>query len=168
MAWKHSVTPKTFAENYRESIRVGFNWDRFLDEAWPVERVILNSRSDLSRCFMPWYIGKTGDEVAFDHPEAVPLRLTDVPKSFQILNEERKTDIQAYVETFRTHRGVVEFAVPTYALPEDQHFVLDGNHRLSALAMVSVPFEATLWNVRGPLDVDCLLDLVHWINKAKD
>jgi hypothetical protein len=31
----------------------------------------------------------------------------------------------------------------------------------------SVPFEVTLWNVRGPLDPSCLLDLIHWLPPRK-
>jgi hypothetical protein len=160
------LTPESFAARFRDDIRVGFNWDRFLDESWPIELVTLNSPSALSRCFMPWYIGKTGDEVAYDDPEAAPMSLDDVPKVKGILNDERLADIREYVNSFKNYPGVIEFAVPTYALPDNQYFVLDRNHRLSALTLVSVPFEVTVWNVCGPLDPDCLLDLIHWQRKS--
>jgi hypothetical protein len=116
---------------------------------------------------MPWYIGIKGDEVAYDDPGAVPMSLTDVLKAMKILNDERQADIQQYVDFYRGQDGVIEFAAPTYALPDNRYFVLDGNHRLSALTFVSVPFVVTLWNVCGPLDKDCLLDLVHWHPKPK-
>jgi hypothetical protein len=122
----------------------------------------LASSSAFSQCFTPWYIGKTGAEVAYDHPEAVPMCLADVPKAASILNEERKSDLQEYADSFRNQKKSVEFTVPTYSLPDNQYFILDRNHRLSALTLAPVPFSVTLWNVRGPLDPDCLLDLIHW------
>ena len=167
MAASQIPTPITFAEKFREVIRVGFNWDRFFEEKWPIELVTLDSKSALARCFMPWYIGAKGDEVAYDAPDAVPMSLIDVPKAKWILNEERQADIHEYVESVRDQEGVVRFVAPTYALPDNQYFILDKNHRLAALTLNSGPFEVTLWNVRGPLDPDCLLDLIHWMPPRK-
>jgi hypothetical protein len=160
------ITPQVFSSTFREVIRVGFNWDRFFAESWPVKEVKLASLDDLARCFMPWYIGKSGQEVAYDDAEAVPMRLTDVPKAVKLLNDERRGDLQEYIEMHRRQDGTVEFIAPTYSLPDSQYFLLDRNHRLSALTLESVPFEVTLWNVCGPLDSDCLLDLVHWTKRA--
>jgi hypothetical protein len=162
MAERSVITPHEFADKFRDAIRVGFNWDRFFDEAWEVEAVTLDSREALGRCFMPWYIGKGGEEVAYDHQEAVPMSLADVPKAKPILNDERQKDVEDYVKEFKSQQEAIEFTAPTYALPDDCYFVLDRNHRLSALAISSVPFRVTLWNVRGPLDQECLLDLLHW------
>lgn len=156
-----------FADQFRDAIRVGFNWKRFFAEKWPIETVTLSSRPQLARCFVPWYIGPQGNEVAYDDPIAVPMRLTDVPKSIPLLNEERRADVYDYVDQFKSEAATVRFAVPTYSLPDDHHFVLDRNHRLSALTLESVPFEVTLWNVRGPLESDGLLDLIHWLPPRK-
>ena len=95
------------------------------------------------------------------------MSLHDVPKAMPLLNEERKADIQNYVDLFRKEKGVIEFTAPTYALPDGQYFILDRNHRLSALALNAVPFRVTLWNVRGPLESDGLLDLIHWTPPRK-
>lgn len=161
------ASPVEYDSTFRDVIRVGFNWDRFLNEKWPVEFVTLDSSESLSRCFMPWYIGAKGEEVAYDYPDAVPMSLSDVPKAVELLNEERRADIQQYVDSFRGQKGTIQFSAPTYALPDDRYFILDRNHRLSALAMNAVPFEVTLCNVRGPLDSDCLLDLIHWVPPRK-
>jgi hypothetical protein len=166
MATENYHTPELFARQFRDVIRVGLNWERFFEESWPIEPVILSTHADLERCFLPWYIDKGGEEVAYDDPEAAPMRLTDVPKIKGILNDERQEDIHDKVTRFRDGHGIIEFSAPTYSLPDSQYFVLDRNHRLSALTMVSVPFEVTLWNVRGPLDSDCLLDLIHWERKS--
>ena len=163
MAPSNAKSPAEFAELFRSVIRVGFNWKRFFEEKWPIELVTLASQEDLSRCFMPWYIGPNGNEVAYDDPKAVPIRLDDVPKSIGILNEEHRRDIQKYVELFHNQKDTIKFNAPTYQLPNNCYFILDRNHRLAALAVHSLPFEVTLSNVRGPLKPDCLLDLIHWI-----
>ena len=163
MAERPSPTPEEFEEKFRESIRVGFNWDRFLAERWPIERVVLVSENDLGRCFTPWYVGKGAEELPYDHPHAVPMSLSDVPKAFAILSDERKADIQEKIDNFRGGPSPVRFIAPTYALPDDRYFVLDKNHRLSALALSGKPFEAELWNVRGPFEKECLLDLDFWL-----
>lgn len=161
-------TPEEFETTFRESIRVGFNWDRFLKEKWPIERVILKSPNDFDRCFTPWYVGKSAEELPYDHPHAVPMSLTDVPKAFSILSEERQADIQQKIQQLRSGPSQAKFTVPTYALPGDTFFVLDKNHRLSSLAISGVPFEVELWNVRGPTEKECLLDLDFWLKDKAD
>ncbi|MBL8827739.1 MAG: hypothetical protein JNM18_12240 [Planctomycetaceae bacterium] len=156
-------TPEEFREQFVDCIRVGFNWDRFLVERWPIEPVVLASESDLARCFTPWYVGKGAEELAYDHPHAVPMSLADVPKAFTILNDERKAAIQEKIDLLRGDSSPVRFIAPTYALPDNRYFVLDRNHRLSALALSGTRFEVELWNVQGPFEEACLLDLNFWL-----
>ena len=159
------IDPKSFAAKFRDEIRVGFNWDRMFHESWPIEVVALTSPNSFVRCFMPWYIGKSGNEVAYDDPEAHPISLADVPKVLGILNIERQDDIHRYANVFQEQKHAADFCVPSYALPKGQHFILDRNHRLAALTLATVPFSVTLWNVRGPLEPNGLLDLIHWMPK---
>lgn len=84
------------------------------------------------------------------------MKLTDVPKSIPILITGRQIDIIHYVSEFRNQPGINKVTAPTYVLPNDQYFALNGNHRLSALALNSVPFEITLWKTRGPIAADAL------------
>ncbi len=168
MVERAAPTPKEFEVEFRESIRVGFNWDRFLTEKWPIERVALKSESNLARCFTPWYVGKGAEELSYDHPHAVPMSLSDVPNAFAILSGERKVDIQEKIDEIRGGPSPARIIVPTYALPEDRYFVLDKNHRLSALALSGMLFEVELWNVRGPFEKDCLLDLDFWLKDKGD
>jgi hypothetical protein len=129
----------------------------------------LVSKDDLGRCFTPWYVGKRGEELPYDDPHAVPMSLSDVPKAFTILSDERKADIQEKIDTLRGDPSPVRFIAPTYALPDDRYFVLDKNHRLSALALCGKPFEVELWNVGGPFEKECLLDLDFWLkDKANE
>jgi hypothetical protein len=160
----HEMTPAAFAKQYREVVRVGFNWNRFILESWPVREVVITEQSDLRRCFMPWYIDADGKEVAYDDELAVPMCVRDVPHAMKLLNKERHHDIQQYVEEFQLHPDNIQFAAPTFALPDDQYFVLDRNHRLSALAVQPVHFKVVLWNVHGPFEKDALLDLHYWLH----
>jgi len=161
-------TAKELAEKFREDIRVGLNWDRFLAEQWPIERVKLTTRESLKHCFTPWYVGKAGDEVAYDDDDAVPMSTKDVPKAVDILSEERKADIEEKIDKFLDESGTIRFIAPTYGLPDGGYFILDRNHRLAALAASALPFEVELWNIRGPLEEDCLLDLAHWLRKEEE
>ena len=165
MSQRSPPTPEQFEERFRDEIRVGFNWDRFLAERWPIELVTLVSHPDLCRCYAPWYVDPAADEVPYDDPQAVPMRLHDVPKAFEILGVEHKAAIQEKVAKLRDSTGLIRFSVPSYSLPDGDYFILDRNHRLSALAVSEMPFEVELWNVRGPLDKDCLLDLHHWVKE---
>jgi len=165
MTERVAPTSHEFEDRFRDEIRVGFNWDRFLSERWPIERVALTTYADLGRCFAPWYVGKTGDEVPYDDPDAVPMSLHDVPKAFEILGDVKRADIQEKIDELRKHPPVVEFTVPSYGLPDGGYFILDRNHRLSALTLSGVQFHVDLWNVHGPFEKDCLLDLHHWLEK---
>ena len=159
---KPQVSAEVFKSTFQDVIRVGLNWERFLAEQWPIEEVRLESHDELARCFVPWYIGKGGEEVAYDHPEAVPMRLVDVPKATRLLHDERQDDIRDNVSEYERHASDVEFIAPSYALPGNEYFLLDRNHRMSALTIAPVRFRVTLWNVRGPLEKEGLLDLIHW------
>jgi hypothetical protein len=96
------------------------------------------------------------------------MSLSDVPHAFLILNDERKADIQEKIDDLRSSPSPVRFIAPTYALPDDRYFVLDKNHRLSALAVSGKPFETELWNVQGPFEKECLLDLTFWLKDTCD
>ena len=153
-------TPATFEATFRPDIRVCFNWNRFRSEQWPIEAVRVSDREVLGECVLPWYLGRTGQEVAFDQPGAVPIRLAQIPEVVASL-AKRQTGIEEYTTKFRAERQV-EFSVPTYNLGNRRHLALDGNHRLSALILASVSFAVTFWCVGGPLDARCLPDLIHW------
>ncbi len=153
-----------FADKFREDIRVGLNWDRFLREEWPVEKIVIKSVAGLKQCFVPWYIGPDGKELAYNMENAVPMRLTDVPKAMDLLHGERTADIEMKVRELKDTTECIFIEAPTYALRRNQYFVLDRNHRLSALTMMPARFEVTLWNIRGPFELDGLLDLYHWLS----
>jgi hypothetical protein len=166
---KRAVAPThaEFDEEFRDAIRGGFNWDRFLDEQWPIERVVVDSKEQLGRCFTPWYIGLVGDQVAYDDPASAPMSVADVPKAMPVLSEERKADILDKIASFCGEDGTIRFVAATYGLPDGNFFVMDRNHRLAALVFCDKPFKVELWNVRGPFETDALMDLHYWVRNEE-
>ncbi len=68
-------THNEFENRFRESIRVGFNWSRFLTEQWPIEQVTLDSASWKRELFpsdaeelIQWICGQ-GMTPILAHPE---------------------------------------------------------------------------------------------------
>ena len=148
--------------NNQRGIQVCFNWARFLSERWPIELVRLYNIAELSRCFLPWYLGPAGREVQYADQCAKPISLPELPSAFASLRHDHQTGIQDYVRKFQASSGPICFAAPTYLLPGNRYLGMDGNHRLAALMLANRTFEVTLCNVRGPLEANCLLDLIHW------
>jgi hypothetical protein len=155
-------TPENFATVFGSTIRVCFNWNRFFSERWPVAPIRVTTIDELGACVLPWYLGSSRGEVLYTQPDAIPLELSRLPQALNSLNQKRQAGIQNYVAKFKEMATTVEFPVPAYTLSDNRHLVLDGNHRLSALMLCSVPFIVTLWSIRGPLEANCLPDLVHW------
>ena len=120
----------------------------------------------LGNSILPWYLGRTGQEVVCDAADATPIRLAQIPVVLASLNEKRQAGIQEYVYQFRQQPSV-KFSVPSYDLGNNRQLSLDGNHRLSALLLTDVPFTVTFWSVRGPMEADCLPDLIHWVSSAE-
>src|SRR5215208_1103151 len=109
MSVRSAPTPEEFEQRFRDDIRVGFNWDRFLAERWLIELVTLVSHPDLGRCYAPWYVGAGADEVSYDDPQAVPMCMHDIPKAFEILGDEHKAAIQEKVDKLRDATGLIRF-----------------------------------------------------------
>jgi hypothetical protein len=160
------ATPEDYATEYRAVIRVGFNWNRFHKERWPIAAAQVVDRQMLGNSILPWYLGRTGQEVVYDAADATPIHLAQIPVVLASLNEQRQAGIQKYVYQFRSQPSV-KFSVPSYDLGNSRQLALDGNHRLSALLLTDVPFTVTFWSVRGPMEADCLLDLIHWVSSAE-
>ena len=64
-----------------------------------------------------------------------------------------------YVKAFKDGSKGSTFQIPAYFVSQSQSVVLDGNHRLAALMLTSVPFCVHVYEVLGPSDPSCLLDL---------
>lgn len=151
---RHSdgVPVKMSAADYSSrfpAINVRFNWQRFGESHWPVHRYVVEDRKTLLNLTtalrlrfgrQPRILKPIGS-----HFMSIAEMVATVPQ----MSDMRRSIIDKYVEQFWV-QDHVELEVPTYRLPHNRQMLLDGNHRLTALATVDVPFRLTLFSVKGP------------------
>jgi len=155
-----------FHSKFCRGIRVAFNWQRLFVEGWPIAVSKLQDSAIFSTLKLPWYLGDSGF-VSFNAPGALPVRLVDIEKWYPLLPEKQQSDIDNIKGEFLSGARTTEFEFPVYAVPKDEYLVMDGNHRLSALALAKLPFTIDMWVVRGPIDPVALKDLTHIIQGAQ-
>ncbi|WP_405592239.1 hypothetical protein [Streptomyces sp. NBC_01190] len=120
----------------------------------------------LAGYFAPWY-GDGQDEVGHDHPGAVPLRHTEIAAAGAVLAPSRLARIESLRDQYAGRMGGAEISLllATYALGGNRFLVLDGNHRLNALARLiaqGCPVTLTEFRLTAPVDPVLLPDLAHF------
>jgi hypothetical protein len=116
----------------------------------------------------PWYRDGSGSrEVGHDHPEAVPLRHAELAVDPSVLDGDRRLRIGMLRDHYAAQPDGqrVSLILATYALDADRRLVLDGNHRLTALAQLvaqGCPVRIVEFRLTGPLDPGILPDLTHY------
>ena len=92
-----------------------------------------------------------------------PIALSDIPNVLSLLKKKRQQLILNFSKSFNKDRQPVQLVVPAYTLGKNQSILLDGNHRMAALAISQVTFRVMTFTVFGPMDSNILPDLQHWI-----
>lgn len=124
--------------------------------------------SDLEGYHAPWYRDASGSgEVAYDHEDAVPIRHTELVTDLSVLRGERRSRIEALRDQYATRLDGpgVSLTLATYALGPDRSLVLDGNHRLTALAQLvakGCPVRLIEFRLTAPVSSAILPDLIHY------
>lgn len=116
----------------------------------------------------PWYrdASRSG-EVEYDHRAAMPIRHTELVTDLSVLQGDRRSRIGALRDQYATQldgRGV-SLILATYALDPDRSLVLDGNHRLTALAQLvakGCPARLIEFRLTAPVSSAILPDLIHY------
>jgi hypothetical protein len=154
-------------------VRVMLDWTRLGQLATAglvhVHRLALTPGHDLSLLFAPWYRTPSRGDVAWDTAGARPYSIAEVVADGSGLGAAHRAKIAGIRRAMRTLATVGPLAVPTYAVGAGRELVLDGNHRLAALAG-----DADLWRraqveryvVTGPVTADLLPDLRHWARRG--
>ncbi len=160
-AWTDSIGPTTEAlmnvpgdrvpfEAFREHftrgpdrIRVALDWDRLAAlvaagaaevRALTIDLQPYGGTAELDAFAAPWYTAD-GAEVAYDHGDAVPLGFAGLAEGLGCLSEDRRARVEAIRSRYAQSDGRrIELVLATWALPGGRRLVLDGNHRLAALA----------------------------------
>jgi hypothetical protein len=154
------VTPEQFCAKF-SGICGMLNWQRFLAEKWPLEIVLLTDRQAFAHIRLSWFLSLNNVFVAFDEPGATPVRLDDVQSWYPFLPPKHKNRIEQRKREYLDGSRKPEFEFPSYAIPTNEHLVLDANHRLSALALSGASFLLHMFVLEGPLDPDALADLQY-------
>ncbi|NUT99820.1 MAG: hypothetical protein HOY78_48200 [Saccharothrix sp.] len=130
------------------SVRVLLDWDAVA--GCEVDLRVSRSRDLLGGLFTVWYAG--GAE--FDADGARPLRVRDAV-------DERPDRIAPIEASLRAANRPVQLTLPVYALPGDDHLLLDATHRSVAAFRSGLPVRLLLFALRGPVDPAVLPDLRH-------
>jgi hypothetical protein len=116
----------------------------------------------------PWYRDGAGyGEVGYDHRDAEPVRHAELATDLSVLQDDRQLRIGELRDRFATQidgRGV-SLILATYALGPDRYLVLDGNHRLTALAQLvakGCPARLIEFRLTAPVSSAILPDLIHY------
>ncbi len=154
-----------FKTVFEQNITVLLNWDA-LSHSRAQARVnvkLLTSREELENLYTPWHLNAQQQEVGYDGTTDAPLKISQVQTSLSSLNPKRQKAITELAQSFSQYTKAVEFYVPLYKFSESQYFVLDANHKLSALYMSAVPFKIIAFVVEAPATTDILQDLENLI-----
>ena len=143
------------------AIRVELNWDAVRKGKWPVDAKVIESMEVLDDAFFPWYLRDDGREVAYSEDGAKPVGVSQVSALEGKLSQERKAKILAMRRSFEAVPEV-QLVIPAYSLKGSGHLILDGCHRLAALAGTDTSLRMLLLTLRGPIDPEVLPDLRHW------
>jgi hypothetical protein len=117
--------------------------------------------------YAPWYADSAGArEARFDAPGAVPLRHADLAADASLLDGARRARIAELRAHYATQLGGgVTLILATYALGGSRRLVLDGNHRLTAIAQLvaaGCPARLVEFRLTAPMDPAILPDLVRY------
>ncbi|MFF7244660.1 hypothetical protein ACFZBU_12275 [Embleya sp. NPDC008237] len=164
-----------------DRIRVHLDWDRLAglvgdnDGAVRIERVLTTMEprdlAALAHYRTPWYhdpASPAGGEVGYDDPAAHPIPHTRVARDGILLEPEREARITAVKHWYSEQAitGAIHLTLATYAAAPDRILVLDGNHRLAALARLvkeGCPATITEFRITGAAGVlpPLIPDLTH-------
>jgi hypothetical protein len=156
------VPAELFIEYFRDSIEVLFDWEYFIEERWPVTITITSAHEEVAKWYMPWNINQSGEIVRFDHPEARPIQVDMLRAVFERLDIERQDRVRQIKIALTSFRPPILFAVPTYALPNGDRFLLDGNHRVSSIFLHLLPFRFLTLTLHGPIEARVFPELAYW------
>jgi hypothetical protein len=153
-------------------VRVQFDWDRLLQSGAQVKSFALTELADLQRrLFHPWYHVK-GRPAGWDWRGARPIGFTELLENPNLVTEHRRQSISRQADSLRVFRdyGAAPpvpacFSILTYKVGTDAELIVDGSHRLSAVAKLAEtgwPFQILLVQITGPVLGEICPDLYHF------
>ena len=152
------------ATEYRQlfpEIEAGLNWERFAAERWPVEYRVVTERDELLQ-FFTFFRSSLGRVMPhFLHWLASrQMRMGEVLRHIEQLPPRDRATIEHFRGQWQGGSEPIALQLPTYQFGGGEHFLLDCNHRATAIALSGRPFRIELFSVTGPRERDALVDSV--------
>jgi len=160
------MSPEEFLRAFPR-ICVGLNFEAFRSSSWPITIQTASAAESFAKIYTAWYFAPTRQTsiyngVGYAESDAKPLRVSEASAALLHLPSSRQRIVEKYEDEFKTLSGHISISVPAYAVGHGRHLLLDGNHRVVAVAHIGKPFEIKLVTIEGPIQRRYLLDLLHW------
>jgi len=137
---------------------IGLDWPRVQG----AEMIVHEALKERKAWKLVWHV----DEKAEAHwGDGRQLDLETVVKDFLKLGLARQDKILAIARSYKGEKRPSVLPVLTYRIEKGRRIVLDGCHRLVALAWSGAPFRIVEYQLRGPLKSHVLKDL--WEHEEK-
>jgi hypothetical protein len=149
-----------FRAYFEPSMRVLLNWKLAAEQSWPIRLSVQAGETDFSSLMTPWYVDGTS-EVGYDCDRGHPVSVGQISALIGRLHSRRREHIQSLCTEMSSWRQPVQLTIPRYALRRGTFLLLDGSHRLAALAIARLPSRIMSFTIEGPIDPHVLPDLGH-------
>lgn len=153
------MTAADFRDQFPE-IEAGLNWERFAAEGWPIEHRVLTDREELLG-FYTFFRRSLGRIMPhFLHWVASrQMRMAEVLEHIERLPPRDRATIGHFRAQWQSGTEPIRLQLPTYQFGDGENFLLDCNHRTTAIALSGRPFRIELFSVLGPRERDALVDV---------
>lgn len=159
---KSIITKELFEETFRPDITVLLDWDK-LKKNYTLELKSFTKKNEISHFYTPWHLDYNNNEIdCFEAPKK-PLNLHQVSEKIFLLNKNRQQSIIKLTDSFNKSQKRIIVNIPLFKLSENNFFILDGNHRMSALLRSNADFTIFAYIVVAPIKADILQDLQNII-----
>lgn len=142
-------------------VRVLLDWHALFEARATTSLRVLHSPEEIHRLFTTWYVATHENrEISFRDAVSRPLRIGALSGSLTMLEPGRASKMAEIAAAQGSGTGT--WVVPCYRLTNDDLLLLDGNHRLGAMAVHGVVARVLVVVIHGPLDPKILPDLAAW------
>jgi hypothetical protein len=155
------LSPQAFRARFPE-ITVGFNWERFETQNWPVAHTLVTDPAALDsfHTFFRYSLGRINGH--FLHWLAMrQMRVGEVIAKLARVPEPHRSSIGHFADLYKREKSPIRLEVPTFALADGGQYIMDLNHRLCGLALSAMPFALDIYSIAGPIEKDVLKDAPH-------
>lgn len=159
----NQISMDLFKGIFQKNITVMLDWDRLIESDSQISVIHFTNKLEIESFYTPWHLNDQNQEIGYDGTSSKPLKLSEIELSLNYLNAKRFASISALVASFNQYNKPVEIYAPLYKFSDSEYFIMDANHKLSALMMADVPFSLVAFVIEAPQDKQILNDLENLV-----